>query len=53
MSVVETGKRLNKHVNAFVTIFISSRTEHVKSIFEVEIKVSVEVTANKFVDLGF
>ncbi len=45
-----TSERLDKHVNTFVSIFITTGGEHVQGIVEVEIVVSIEMSADELVN---
>ena len=46
-----TSKRLDKHIDTFVPELISTSSEQVKGVVEIEIVMTVEMTSNKVVDL--
>jgi hypothetical protein len=46
-----TSKRLDEHVDTLVPEFVSTGSEHVHSVFQIKVVVSVEVASDKLVDL--
>lgn len=50
--IVKTGKRLDKHVDTFVAVLVSTSGEKVECVFQIEIVVTVEVSLDELVDLG-
>ena len=51
--VVETSQRLDKHIDTFIPVFISTGSEEVESVFQVKVEMPVKVTSNEFVNLLF
>jgi len=49
--VVETSQTLDEHVNTLVAELVPTSGEEIESVVQVEVVVSVEVTANKVIDL--
>ena len=48
-----TSKRLDKHIDTLISILVPSSREKVQSIFQIEIIMTVKVTSDEIVDLGF
>jgi hypothetical protein len=46
-----TSKRLDKHINTFVPELVSSSSEQVKSVVEIEIVMTVEVSSDEIINL--
>lgn len=50
-AVVETGKRLDKHVHTLIPELVATRSKEVERVFWLEIVMAVEVTADKVMNL--
>jgi len=48
--VVQASKRLDKHVDTFIPVLVTTSGEEVESLIRVKVVVSVEVASNKVVD---
>jgi hypothetical protein len=46
-----TSKRLDKHINTFVPKLVSTSSEQVKSVVEIEIVMTVEMSSDEIIDL--
>lgn len=48
-----TSKRFNKHINTFIPKLISTSSEEVQSIIQIEIVMTIEMTSDEIVNLLF
>lgn len=51
--MVESGKSFNENICPFVSKLISSSNKEIESFVQVEIKMTIKVTSNEFIDLVF
>jgi hypothetical protein len=46
-----TSKRFNKHINTFVPKFVSTSSEEVQSVVQIEIVMTIEMSSNEIINL--
>lgn len=46
-----TGKRFNKHINTFVPKLVSTGSEEVQSVVQVEVVMTIEMTSDEIINL--
>merc|ERR1719447_712229 len=51
--MVESGQGLDEQVSAFVCELVPACSEHVESLLQVKVKVTMEVSSHKLMDLIF
>ena len=49
--MVEAGERLDKHIHTLISELVATRSKEVEGVFWLEIVMTIEVTADKVVDL--
>ena len=46
-----TSKRLDKHINTFIPKLVSTSSEQIKRVVQIEIVMTIEMTSDKVVNL--
>jgi hypothetical protein len=46
-----TSKRLDKHINTFIPKLVSTSSEQIKRVVQIEIVMTIEMTSNEIVNL--